>query len=398
MIITIVGIQHNAFPTKEQLDAAIRPGDTLVLIKEELPTYGNPVAAMLGVKIVGRVSHDQVDSVKQLMGDSPIITARALTSDEKGHAMEVEIEAEGEATPPEVSHMLDEWNPMGPVLRYTDEENELRRNITLLEFYITRGMDYSEAFRSVMESYFIDLSGDSRVALFRVARILAEAGHRDDAAALQHALCSSGIELREQQFSRIRSLAYSPDMERLISFPPEAVDQLLTDLPRAFEGMYFDNDDSLISSLWYAMLPADKLRALITRLCLYWYLSESEPVNQPAAAPKELAFSEQWKEGMDELEKQEEPPVEDYFPYFTKRADAADRTEIIDELRALCRKEQKGNNSARLCRRLLYWERKGLLTNVFVNRSELYQSLLSLGFGWQEGSLKNAISKVLAER
>lgn len=395
MNIQVVGIYKHDFSSPEELQQ-LRPGECVWLQKEPENAFDQmAVRAYVAGRFLGYVSTGVLHPLHLIMGREEALESTFTAFSEEDKAVTVSIPDESPLFTLRPSTDLDEWQPMGPSLRLTEQETDLRGRIRLLDALLRKGdwdMNAELTLSALLSGIGFLLSGDDYCRLWNSIRTMrsltgpaAELWHQA-ADQLTKELGRQGRpEQRTARYRWVLSLAESPEMMRMMSLPEETLCRMIADVPEAYSDIYVISPQLLIGRLYYHHLPDSRLRPLLTRLCMNIYLRgevHDESDGESNAQPQEDA----------------RPAEQPFDRYFAQRTDKEDRQEILDTLAILCQKGRTGNNASRVCRQLLAWEKEGLIKNVFYARKDLYQVLTQYGFSWKEGTLYNAITNVLNER
>jgi len=433
MTISIVGIYKHDFKDCPEELLKLQTGDQIWLQKEpENPYDPMAVRAYSGGRFLGYVACDALPMLHQVMDaeDGTECSFESLSEDEKRICASLEAAESSEQLRP--SSLLDDWQPIGAWLHLTEQESDYRCRIGLIRSLAKKGVweiGTEIALSDLLDGIPRIISGDDYCRLCNAIRTMRSctgeqaAQWHEAADMLSRELGRQGRpEQRQLRYEWVCSIALSDQIERFLTLPEEQILRMYADLPPAFKDLYTLDPEVLIGRLYYAHLPDAKLRPLLTRLCINLYMQaelheegeEYSNENMKGAsgyAPEPERRGSGYSEGIEhksyenENQKERKSPnspegysEEPFDCYFTDRATEKDRREMLDMLRALCRKDKPGNNAAQLCRQLKQWEKEGMIKNVFYCRKELYEKLLTYGFDWKEGSLYNAITKVMGEK
>lgn len=389
MKISIVGIYKHDFASCPEELRQLQPGDMVWLQKEPENTY-DPIAVRASVmgRFLGYAASVSRHELHAIMGQEDIIEASFCSLDEEHKGIEVEVEGECPAEPLAPSTLLNDWQPIGPVLHHTDQERDMRSHIKLMEAMARRSMQWDLNAEMILSSVLTDipyiLSGEDYCRLLSAIRLMrthegdtAEQWH-EAAAMLSREMAKQGTpEQRALLYERVCRLAESPDMQRILSFDDDLLEKMLTDLPAAFSDFYAEQPEILVGRIRYANLPDDRLRPLLTRLCVYLFLRTDVEVN----------------DNHNDNENENREPAAT-FPYFSGRAKDADKQDFEEQLRVYCTKD----SAMGVCRFLRGAIRSGLIIDVFTMRKDLYDALIAFGFHGSYKTFANAVSKVLYEK
>lgn len=395
MNIQVVGIYKHDFSSPEELQQ-LRPGECVWLQKEPENAFDQmAVRAYVAGRFLGYVSTGVLHPLHLIMGREEALESTFTAFSEEDKAVTVSIPDESPLFTLRPSTDLDEWQPMGPSLRLTEQETDLRGRIRLLDALLRKGdwdMNAELTLSALLSGIGFLLSGDDYCRLWNSIRTMrsltgpaAELWHQA-ADQLTKELGRQGRpEQRTARYRWVLSLAESPEMMRMMSLPEETLCRMIADVPDAYSDIYVISPQLLIGRLYYHHLPDSRLRPLLTRLCMNIYLRgevHDESDGESNAQPQEEA----------------RPAEQPHFRFFTSRADEMDCVDFEKELSALCKITTKGNSAPKVIRFLRRRHRAGLITDVFSMKKELLANLREFGFAWETRTFDNAVSKTANER